>query len=113
MAVLLVWWHLTDSFWGLAVFAVAFGSCYGGFVALSPALMMDFYGARKVSSILGILYTAPSVSVLLGPTLAGLAYDIAHSYAIPILGAAAANLLAAVCLALVPQPATWRAAHAA
>lgn len=108
MAALLVWWHLTGSFWGLAVFAVVFGSCYGGFVALSPALMMDFYGARKVSSILGILYTAPSFSVLLGPTLAGLAYDVSRSYALPILGAAAANLLAALCLALVPQPAKWR-----
>ena len=41
----------------LAVFAVVFGVCYGAYVALLPTIVMDLYGPRSVSGIIGCLYT--------------------------------------------------------
>ena len=93
---LLVWWG-AQSYWLLAVFAIAFGMCYGGAVALLPTIVMDFYGARAVSGIIGCLYTGAGLGTLLGPWLAGAAYDAFGSYDAPILASAVLSFLAAAC----------------
>ena len=95
---LLVWWS-TTAWWLLAVFALVFGMCYGASVALIPTIVMDFYGARSVSGIIGCLYTGAGLGTLLGPWLAGAAFDALGSYDVPILAAAALSFLAAFCLA--------------
>src|SRR5690606_31704251 len=51
-------WAISDGFAMLAAFALVYGVFYGGFVALLPALVMDYFGGRNVSGILGILYTS-------------------------------------------------------
>ena len=91
---LIVWW-LTTSYWLLIAFALLFGAFYGGFVALAPTLVMDLYGPRAVSGIIGLLYTAPGIGTLLGPPLAGAAYDAWRSYAVPILAASALSFAGA------------------
>jgi MFS family permease len=93
-AMLIVWW-LTTSYWLLVAFALLFGAFYGGFVALAPTLIMDLYGPRAVSAIIGLLYTAPGVGTLVGPPLAGAAYDAWGSYAAPILAASALSFAGA------------------
>jgi MFS family permease len=65
----------------LSVFALWFGLSYGGIVSLLPAICMDLFGARAVASIVGTLYTAAAAGNLLGPVLAGAAYDRWASYA--------------------------------
>jgi len=109
-AMCVLWWAST-AIWSLAVFAVVFGTCYGGFVALSPSLMMDYFGGRNVSGIIGILYSAAGIGALAGPTLSGLAYDLLASYTIPIVAAAAFNLLATLVMLATPTPGRWRAGH--
>ena len=100
---LLVWWS-TSQWWLLAVFALVFGTCYGAYVALLPTIVMDLYGARSVSGIIGCLYTGAGVGTLLGPWLAGAAYDALGSYNVPILAAAALSFLAALSVApLIPK----------
>jgi MFS family permease len=100
---LLVWWSTTQ-WWLLAVFALVFGTCYGAYVALLPTIVMDLYGARSVSGIIGCLYTGAGVGTLIGPWLAGAAYDALGSYSAPILAAAALSFLAAASiLPLVPK----------
>jgi len=84
----LVWWVAT-SFWLLAVFAVCFGTLYGGYVALAPTLSMDLFGPRSLSAILGSLYTAAGLATLIGPTFAGASFDAFGSYDASILGCAA------------------------
>jgi MFS family permease len=102
---LLVWWS-TSQWWLLAVFALVFGTCYGAYVALLPTIVMDLYGARSVSGIIGCLYTGAGVGTLLGPWLAGAAYDALGSYTVPILAAAALSVLAAISVApLIPKKA--------
>ena len=86
-AMFLLWW-VADSYWLLAIFAVIYGSLYGGYVALAPTLCMDLFGARNVAGIIGCLYTAAGFGTLIGPTVAGAAFDAYGSYDAPILGCA-------------------------
>ncbi|HEX7053648.1 MAG TPA: MFS transporter [Burkholderiales bacterium] len=95
---LLVWWA-SSQWWVLALFALAFGAFYGGYVALGPTIVMDLYGARSVSAIIGWLYTGAGVGTLVGPWLAGVAYDLLGTYDVPILVGALFSFIAAACVA--------------
>lgn len=95
MALSLVVWAVSGGFWGLALFAFAYGVFYGGFVALLPALVMDWFGGRHIGAIIGILYTSVAIGTLIGPSAAGFAFDLTRSYLLPILVAISANLVAA------------------
>jgi MFS family permease len=103
-------WAVSAGVWMLATFAFVFGIFYGGFVALTPALVADSFGGRNVSGIIGILYTGVALGTLVGPSAAGFVFDVSRSYEVPILASAAANLLAAALLTLVLRRtanATW------
>jgi predicted MFS family arabinose efflux permease len=89
----------------LVVFAVWMGLSYGGVVALMPALCMDFFGARAVSSIIGALYSAAAIGNLAGPWIAGRVFDSTGSYAPVILGCALLSAASAW--------AAWQAAQSA
>jgi len=90
----LLWW-VAQSFWLLAVFAVCFGTLYGGYVALAPTLCMELFGPRSLSAILGFLYTAAGLATLIGPTFAGWSFDAFGSYDVSILGCAALSFAGA------------------
>jgi MFS transporter, OFA family, oxalate/formate antiporter len=96
MAVSLAIWAAAGGFWTLATFALLFGVFYGGWVAILPAVVTDHFGGRNVSGIIGILYTSVAFGTLLGPSAAGFAFDVSHSYVIPIAISAAANIVAAL-----------------
>jgi MFS family permease len=99
MAASLAVWLGSTTVVPLHGFALAFGVFYGGFVAIVPALVMDYFGARHVSGIIGALYTSVAFGSLIGPAAAGFAFDLEHSYTLPILASIAATLIAAVILA--------------
>jgi predicted MFS family arabinose efflux permease len=99
---LLVWWAASD-YWALVLFAVVFGMCYGAAVALLPTIVMDLYGPRAVSGIIGFLYTGAGVGTLVGPWLAGAAYDALGAYDVPIIAGAVLSFLAAVCVLVLIQ----------
>ena len=96
-AMFILWWA-ASAWWLLAVFAVVFGVCYGAYVALLPTIVMDLYGPRSVSGIIGSLYTGCGVGTLLGPWLAGVAYDAMGSYHLPIAAGALFSFASAACL---------------
>lgn len=98
-----IWW-LSSGFAMLAVFALLYGVFYGGWVAVLPAVVMDHFGGRNVSGIIGILYTSVAFGTLIGPTAAGLIFDLNQSYAIAILVSAGANILAALIMARSAGP---------
>ncbi len=95
MALMLLLWWSSAAAASLAVMAVGFGICYGGFVATFPAVVMELFGARSVSGIIGCIYTAAGIGTLFGPPIAGAAFDASGSYSLPILGAAALALIGA------------------
>lgn len=104
MACALVLWTFSEGLGSLAVFSLVYGAFSGGFVALLPALLTDYFGVRNISGIIGVLYTSVALGTLLGPAAAGFAFDIDHSYTLPILVGAGANLLAAGIAATVASP---------
>lgn len=101
MAIALSIWLLSTGVWSLAAFAFVYGVFYGGWVAVLPAVVMDYFGGRNVGGIIGILYTSVAFGTLIGPTAAGFAFDLTHDYRLPILASAAANIVAAVVVAVM------------
>ncbi len=95
LGLMLIFWWLTTTYWVLVLFALLFGAFYGGFVALAPTIIMDLYGPRAVSGIIGVLYTGPGIGTLVGPPLAGAAFDAFGSYSVPILTGAALSFAGA------------------
>ena len=96
-AMFILWWA-ASAYWVLALFAVVFGICYGAYVALLPTIVMDLYGPRSVSGIIGCLYTGCGLGTLVGPWLAGVAFDVFGKYDLPMLAGAACSLAAAACV---------------
>lgn len=113
MTAMLVFWLASTAAWQLAVFAVIYGACYGGFVALVPAVIIDYLGTRNAGGIIGLLYTSVGPGTLIGPPLAGYAYDLWGSYTAPILAAVGFMALATAFVLMAPDPAKWRAANPA
>ena len=99
-----LWWA-ADGYLALAVFAVWLGLSYGGIVSLMPALCMDLFGARAVSSIIGTLYTGAAFGNLLGPWVAGAVFDAQRSYGTVIAGC--------IVLSAVATLAIWQLARVA
>ena len=80
----------------LVLFALWFGLSYGSIVSLLPAICMDYFGGKAVASVVGALYSGAAVGNLLGPVLAGSAFDHTGHY----------DTVMAVCLVL-GLAATW------
>src|SRR5258708_17853473 len=95
MAFALAVWVVSTDFWSLAAFAFVYGVFYGGWVAVLPAVVMDYFGGRNVGGIIGVLYTSVAFGTLIGPSAAGFAFDLSHSYTLPIAASVAANIAAA------------------
>jgi len=110
MAASLPIWALSTTFWPLAFFAFAFGTAYGGWVALLPSVVMDYFGGRNVSGIIGVLYTSAGIGTLIGPSAAGFAFDVSGSYTLPILLSVAGNIIAVIIMAATSEPRAGEAA---
>jgi MFS family permease len=101
-------WLFSTSAWPLAVFALVYGIFYGGFVALAPAVVIDYFGARQASSLIGIVYTSVAFGTLIGPSAAGFVFDVSHSYTLPILLSIGVYVLATAILAVTSKGALAR-----
>ncbi len=110
MAIALAIWLVSTTFWQLSAFAFVYGMVYGAWVAVLPAVVMDCFGGRNVSGIIGILYTSVAFGTLIGPSAAGFAFDLTRDYSLPILAGVAANIIAASIVAVMfrTAPATGR-----
>jgi len=103
MALALATWVISVGIWSLTAFAFLYGVFYGGWVAVLPAVVMDYFGGRHVSSIIGVLYTSVAFGTLVGPSAAGFGFDLSHSYTLPIMASAGANIVAAVIVAVMSK----------
>lgn len=91
-ASLIVWLVGGSSYAVLVVFVLAFGTSYGGFIALSPAVAADRFGMQGLGGMLGSWYTSAGFGALLGPFIAGSLID-ALDYWAAIIFAVAATLV--------------------
>jgi MFS family permease len=95
-------WYLARTYPALAAFALALGLGYGGWVALSPSVMAELFGADGLGGSVGALYTSAGIGALLGPPFAGFLVDATRSYRVAILTAVGLALLASLVAARVP-----------
>ena len=77
MAVAYGIWLTGHSFGALVVFAVVMGIGYGGFIALSPAVLAELFGTAGMGGVVGLVYTASGFGALIGPIVAGMIIDSA------------------------------------
>jgi MFS family permease len=107
-AAIFAWWLVAANAWQLAIFSIIFGACSGGYVAILPAVTADYFSGPNISGIIGMIYTSVAVGNLIGPTIAGLIFDLLQSYTIPILASMITSLLAAVGVFVLEEPVKWR-----
>ncbi len=98
-------WLLADGRFPLLIaYAITLGLGYGGFIALSPAVVAELFGLEGLGGVLGTLYTSAAIGALFGPAIAGFIIDGA-GYETAIGAAMAASLAgAAVLLGLASSP---------
>jgi len=97
-------WPNLDGFGQLAALAGFFGAIYGGYIALGPAVVIDYFGTRAAGGIIGALYSSRAVGVFVGPVFAGAAFDALGSYDFPIILGAVVCLCTALLALLLPKP---------
>jgi MFS family permease len=107
IAVMMLWWLMATEAWMLIAFGFVFGSCYGGFVALAPAVCVDYFGTRAAGAIIGVLYSGVGVGTFIGPPFAGYVFDQFGSYQGAITVATCAALMATVLMLSIPLPEVW------
>ncbi len=71
----LLWLLSGTSYPVLVVFVLVFGTAYGGFISLSPAVAASQFGLKGLGGVLGAWYTAAAFGSLLGPAGAGFLID--------------------------------------
>lgn len=91
-------WMVASSYSTMVVFALVMGAGYGGYVALSPAVIAHLFGPHRMGTVLGALYTSGGFGAMVGPPLVGMIIDRTGSYRIAI---AAAFIVAMVAYALL------------
>ncbi|MDG2287108.1 MAG: MFS transporter, partial [Alphaproteobacteria bacterium] len=72
----------------LTTLAILFGVGYGGYVSMITPILVEYFGVRKIGSLLGCFMSSIAVGGALGPWLAGYAFDLQGNYDLPILGIA-------------------------
>jgi OFA family oxalate/formate antiporter-like MFS transporter len=79
------------------------GLCFGGYLALFPAITADFYGTKNIGINYGLVFTAYGVGGLLGSLFAPRVLEITKSYSMAFTVTGIFCLLGAV-IAIISRP---------
>jgi MFS family permease len=99
-----LWLHIARELWTLYLFAAVYGIAHGGIFTVMSPIVAELFGIRSHGAIFGIVAFTGTVGGSVGPVLAGLAFDVTHSYHLIfmiLIGLATASLL----LTLLLKPA--------
>jgi len=91
LGMLFLTWTVRAGFVTLALFAFAYGVCYGATIALRPAVVADYFAGPNLAGVTGLHYTSSVLGPLVGPAAFGYSVDLWNSDVI-------ASCVAAVCL---------------
>jgi MFS transporter, OFA family, oxalate/formate antiporter len=91
LGMLFLTWTVKVGFITLALFAFAYGVCYGATIALRPAVIADHFSGPYLAAVTGLHYTSSVLGPLVGPAAFGYSVDFWNSDLI-------ASCAAAVCL---------------
>jgi MFS family permease len=98
----LLWLPFTGYGW-LVAFAVTLGFGYGLRIALTPVVLIEFFGFRSLGAVLGAFFTASSISALCGPLVAALIIDQTGSYRFGVSFALVTGVLGFIAVAPLRQ----------
>jgi MFS transporter, OFA family, oxalate/formate antiporter len=91
LGILFLTWTVRAGFITLALFAFAYGVCYGATIALRPAVIADHFYGPNLAAVTGLHYTSSVLGPLVGPAAFGYSVDFWNSDLI-------ASCMATVCL---------------
>jgi MFS family permease len=97
---------LSSSLPWLILYVIIYGTAYGAFSPLRASVMADHVGRRAYGSITAVQGVPVALCAALGPVAAGWLYDTLHHYEVAFWLCVGVFLLAAICIALTPQPST-------
>jgi OFA family oxalate/formate antiporter-like MFS transporter len=80
--------------WFTLLFLVIFPPGYGGGIVLRGAIMREYFGRDSFGKILGVTYGSGAIGGIIGPTLAGWAFDALGNYRLVWLTFSILNALA-------------------
>ncbi len=66
--------------WLLVPFLILFGFGYGGINAMRPSMVREYFGRANFGAVFGLIMGIGMIGSIVGPTLAGWAYDTWGSY---------------------------------
>lgn len=66
--------------WAILLFLVFFSSGFGGSIILRGAILREYFGRHSLGKILGVIMGFASLGGIIGPTVAGWAFDAVGSY---------------------------------
>jgi MFS family permease len=81
--IMLAFFYLGGTAWGLIIAAGIIGFNFGGNFALFPAITADFFGNKTVGRNYGLIFFAYGIAGILGPQIAGYFKDAASGAADP------------------------------
>ena len=79
-AVITLWVIFTGSMWGLYIFALVYGFCWGALAVLRFSTTAEVFGLGSVGLIMGLLGFSESMAATVGSYFGGFIFDIDGSY---------------------------------
>ena len=92
----------TAGAWMLVPSIVLLGLGYGGPIPMMPALLREYFGRGRLATVLGLVMGVAALGGVVGPPLAGLAFDRFGSYQVAWFGFA--GLVIAGMISLITTP---------
>ena len=93
----------TAGAWMLVPSLVIIGLGYGGPVPIMSALVREYFGRVRLATILGVVMGVAALGGMIGPPLAGLAFDRLGSYQVAWFGLAGLVIAGMISLLTTPQ----------
>jgi MFS family permease len=94
-----------EATWAVLAMLLVYAIAYGGAIVLPLALQADYFGRRSFATIRGLMQSVQTGGMLVGPVLAGFAYDATESYFMAFVGFGIAALLAGFLVIGIRRPA--------
>lgn len=106
VAMSFVIWGLANSFGIYLLYAIVGGFGYGGYIALTPAVIAREFTAARPGYLMGLTYTAVAIGASVGPVTAGILAQWLGGYQAPLLMLAVVTALGLIPLTVFPKKRT-------
>jgi len=98
---MLLWLIWSRELWMFYVFAIVFGTSWGGLSTIVTVLIGDVFGMRSIGAIMGVMSAGWSLGAASGPAIGGFTFDAFGNYFTAFSLGAGAMLIATLLVVLV------------